>query len=76
MTVFGGIHTSDHRCLFIDVKEEAFLTINIISIPSPFERKLQSLTVIALRTYKKYLQFDIIKKKDKQRLEKVYKIDI
>ena len=35
MTAFGDIITSDHKGLFIDMKDETFLTSNIIAIPPP-----------------------------------------
>ena len=73
MTAFGDITTSDHRDSFIDVKEKILLTRNIIAIPCPFDKNLQSLSLIAMKTYKKYLKLRITKKIEK-RLQQFHKI--
>ena len=62
MTGFNDITSSDHYGFFLDVQSEAITNPQAISTPSPFERKLNSKSPQAIRTYKQYLQKRCINK--------------
>ena len=61
MTAFNKITSAYHRGLYIDISRELSLENLEITIPSFFERKLQSSSPHAVRKYKKHLKQRITK---------------
>ena len=55
MTGFNDIITSDHYGLFIDLSRDVILKGKTTTIPSPFERQLQSKYHKSVRKYKRDL---------------------
>ena len=53
ITGFNDITSSDHCGFFLDVESKALTNPQAISTPPPFERKLNSKSPKAIRTYKK-----------------------
>ena len=62
MTAFNEVTTTDHCGGFLDLLGTIVLRNRSTPIPSPFDRRLQSNSPIAVRKYKKYLKKNITKK--------------
>ena len=56
MTGFNDITSSDHCEFYLDVQSVVLINLQAISTPSPFERKLNSKSSQAVRTYKQHLK--------------------
>ena len=63
MTAFNEVTTTDHCGEFLDLLRTAVLENRSTPIPSPFDRKLQSNSPIAVRKYKKIFKETYNKKK-------------
>ena len=74
MTGFNDITSSDHCEFYIDVQSEALTNPQAISTPSPFERKLNSKSSQAVRTYKKHLKKKVEQNECEQKALKLMQI--
>ena len=69
MTAFNEVTTTDHCGGFLDLLGTIVLRNRSTPIPSPFDRRLQSNSPIAVRKYKKYLKKNITKRNIEEKLE-------
>ena len=56
MTIFNEVTTSDHYGFFLDLTRDVLIKGKTTTIPSPFERQLQSKSPTSVRKYKHYLK--------------------
>ena len=74
MTRFNDITTSDHCWFFLDLPRDVILKGKTTTIPSPFERKLQSKSPKSERKYKNYLQKQITKYNNETQIKQLVTI--
>ena len=69
MTGFNEVTTSDHCGFFLDLTRDVLLKGKTTTIPSTFERQLQSKSSKSVRKYKHYLKKQIIKNNIENQIE-------
>ena len=74
MTGFNDITSSDHCGFYLDVQSETLTNPQAISTPSPFERKLNSKSPQAVRTYKQHLKKKVEQNECEQKALKLMQI--
>ena len=71
MTGFNEVTTLDHCGFFLDLNRDLLLKGKTTTIPSPFERQLQSKSPKPVRKYKHYLKLIIIKNNIENQIEQL-----